>query len=139
MKCLVQEKVVEVLREIISSLRIVKNFLMVLINMAWNGFYENIWKKHCEIVIQWEKEAGISMRIKRRKRLVRLSLNSSKKDTILRGDSVRIKKSQLQNDRSKEKKKKKEEDSLEIKRAWLSSIEKLIENRSKPFSYGILG
>ncbi|RIB23688.1 hypothetical protein C2G38_2242508 [Gigaspora rosea] len=92
-----------------------------------------------KVVIQWEKESGISTRIKRRKRLVRLSLNSSKKDTILRGDSVRIKKSQLQNDRCKRKNKEKEEDSLEIKRAWLSSIENLIENRSKPFSYGILG
>ena len=42
MKGLVQEKVREMLQSLTNSIGEIKNFLKVIINTAWNGFFENI-------------------------------------------------------------------------------------------------
>jgi hypothetical protein len=34
----------------------------------WECFYERLWKFRCEIMVEWEKENGISVKEKRKKR-----------------------------------------------------------------------
>jgi hypothetical protein len=54
------------LLKLIQSLKEAKDFIATTISTAWNEFYENVWKKRCEAFICWEKEAGISMKIKKK-------------------------------------------------------------------------
>lgn len=59
-KGLIQEKAKKMLQDLTQSLKEAKEFIIMLTNTAWNAFFENIWKKRCDLVTMWEKTLGIS-------------------------------------------------------------------------------
>ncbi|RIB10366.1 ribonuclease H-like domain-containing protein [Gigaspora rosea] len=100
--------------------------------VAWNIFYEEIWRIRCEDVIKWEKSNGISRRDK---------IENKKKK-----NSRDLKKDRLEKELLSEKEKKKlrqeikeKEHAEKCRREKLleEAIEKLIAKGEKPFWYGL--
>ncbi|CAG8819522.1 9054_t:CDS:2, partial [Gigaspora margarita] len=61
-KGLTQEKMKRQLYNQLQSSKKARKLLEVFVNTVWNGFFTEIWKKHCEKVITWEKSRGIRKR-----------------------------------------------------------------------------
>ena len=45
-----------------------KKYMSMMIKVAWNAFYDQIWKTRCEEVIKWERRNEITSRVKRKPR-----------------------------------------------------------------------
>ena len=132
-KGLIQEKSTKAVQNLTQTLTEAKNFVCILVNTAWNSFYENIWKKRCEAVIVWEKELGISLKSKRKdgrqSRVAHEMLSGMEEVSTSKLDPAQIE------DRAK----KKEEDSIRIEETWLGSIRNFISDNVRPFFYSLKG
>ncbi|RIB01916.1 hypothetical protein C2G38_2293280 [Gigaspora rosea] len=100
--------------------------------VAWNIFYEEIWRIRCEDMIKWEKSNGISRRDKienKRKK----NPKDLKKDRLAK---------ELLSEKGKKKlrqeiKKKEHAEKCRREKLLEEAIEKLIAKGEKPFWYGL--
>ena len=112
-----------------------KEFIITAISTAWNCFFEDIWKKRCEIFIIWEKEVGIDKKTKREKRNIEGKPTEENSKASCKEKFIRVEKSQT----IEEKKKVKEVEKKEIDEAWFGSVTNFIYSKTRPFTYGLTG
>ena len=116
------------LQSLFQSLKEAKEFITIWTNAAWNGFFENIWKKRCEVVTIWEKANGISPTNKKdRNRLSNRAFSKAPYESKEGGVA------DSQNQITKEEK---EESEKRIQSSWLDSVVGFIGRRIRPFFYG---
>ena len=94
--------------------------------MKW--FFRKHWKKHCEVVTNWEKANGISPTDKKNRN--RLSNRAFSKA------SYKSKEGGMTDSQNQITKKKKEESERKIQSSWLESVVGFIERKIRPFFYG---
>ena len=121
------------LQDILLSLKEAKEFITTLAGSAWNGFFENIWKKRCELITLWEKSVGITAVDKRKREESMSGKKSNNKKTHEKVEGKDIDQS------NRTKVNKKEEDSNSIQKVWLGSVSDWISNRVRPFFWGLSG
>ena len=121
------------MQDLIQSLKEAKNFITTLARTAWNGFFENVWKKRCEIVSSWEKEIGITAASKKKKEETTSRTGSSDGVTHEKEEGKII------DQVNRTKNDSKEEDSFSIQNVWLGSVYDWISNRMRPFFWGLNG
>ena len=114
-KGLIQEKAKTMLQSLTQTLKETKEFLTIWTNAAWNGFFENIWKKCCEVVTNWEKANGISPTDKKQSRS---RLNSKASDRTLH----ERKKGEVADNQNQIMKEKKEKDRRKIQSSCFLSV-----------------
>jgi hypothetical protein len=131
-KGLVQEETKITIQNLTQTLKEAKEFITIWINAAWNGFFENIWKKRCEAVIDWEKANGISSADKKRK------VNNPRSDTI-RNVKKLVDNRVLEKNQGCVKKEKKKEEEEKIQSSWFGSVRDYIGKKIRPFFYGSNG
>ena len=126
------------MQEVIQSSKETKEFLALVINTAWNSFYEDIWKRRCEAFVLWEKELGIDTKEKKwKKNIISKQVVLEKGNlTSYEESSNRIEKNQAS---VKAKQERKEVEIREIQETWFCSIVNFICNKSRPFAYGLIG
>ena len=109
------------------------------VNLAWNFFYENIWKHRCSAVNEWEKEEGI--KTKQKRRWIVKAKNSEANTKQPRKTTGEFLDNQDQTKGKVKKKvgKEKEEGKKQRKAAWFELIKNYIVNKAKPLCYGFAG
>jgi ribonuclease HI len=124
-KGLVREETWCKLRELVPSIQEAKDLIKTAMNIYWNSFFENIWKKRCAAMIEWERNVGIEQKKKRSKQESQIA---NRINTVTRSSSDRVKLiSKL------ERKRVKEEEKTEIEKRWVIAVEKLIKKSWRPF------
>ena len=114
------------LQSLTQTLKEAKEFLTIQTNAAWNGFFENIWKKRCEVVTNQEKANEISPTNKKQSRN---RLNNKASDRTLH----KRKKGEVADNQNQITKEKKEESERKIQSSWLESVVGFIERKIRPF------
>ena len=64
-KGLIPKKTQDKLAQLLSS-KTRQQFANTVAKTAWDTFYEQVWRIHCEKVNEWEKKEGITSKMKRR-------------------------------------------------------------------------
>lgn len=54
------------LAKLVGSNSKARRILYWFIDLFWHNFYEGLWKFRCEVMAEWEKKKGISLREKRK-------------------------------------------------------------------------
>ena len=121
------------MQDLIQSFREAKEFITTLARTAWNSFFENIWKKRCELVSNWEKLVGISSADKKKKKESTPSAGSSNKETHEKEEDI------VRDQVNRTGINRKEEDDKSIQKVWLGSVYDWISNRMRPFFWGLDG
>ena len=132
-KGLIQKKAKSALQDLIQSLKETKEFISVLAKTAWNGFFENIWKKRCELVSNWEKSVEITPKEKKKKEEASSRTKPNNEVTQKNKEGIVID----QVNRTKEIRK--EEDNRGIQKLWQGSVYEWISNRMRLFFWGLNG
>jgi hypothetical protein len=124
-KGLTREDIWAKILEVVPIIQEAKDLIKAAMDTFWNGFFENIWKRRCAAVIEWEKSIGIDAKKKRTKQETQC-LNT-RNSSSLKGFVVLDK---------EEKKKVLESSKIDIEKRWEFSVEKMINKSWKPFWYG---
>jgi hypothetical protein len=120
-KGLIPKETQDRLRQLLST-KSRQQFIEIVARTAWDTFYEQVWRIRCEKVNEWEKNEGITGRIKRRKGKERKAPSKKRKTN-----------QQLIEER-KEKAKEKEN---QIRKEVQKTILELVMKGRRPFHYGL--
>jgi ribonuclease HI len=74
-------QIVDVSR-LVGSKKKASKVLLSFIEQFWKCFYDRLWKFRCEVMVEWEKENGISAKEKRKKKKTRKKNNTKNKENI---------------------------------------------------------
>jgi hypothetical protein len=99
-----------------------QQFMKVVARTAWDTFYEQVWRIRCEKVNEWEKNKGITGRIKRRK--------GKEKEAPK-------KKGKPNQQTIEEKRQKAKEKEKQVRKETQKTILGLIIEGRRPFHYGL--
>jgi len=118
-KGLIPKETQDKLRQLLST-KSRQQFMKIVARMAWDTFYEQVWRIRCEKVNEWEKNEGITGKIKRRKK--------EKKE-------VPRKKGKPNQQIIEERKKKAKEKESQIGKEVQKTILELVMKGRRPFHY----